>query len=67
MEMASATLIGRYHDRIRGADCPGVSHLAYDLNAGPVRQEKILQQVLLRPINGASLVEMAEHANHDRV
>lgn len=67
MVKALATLIGRYHDRTRGVDCLGVSHLAYDPNADPVLQETILRQVLLRPIDGASLAEMAEHANHDRV
>ena len=67
MEKALATLIGRYHDRTRGVDCQGVSHLAYGLNADPVQRETILRQVLQRPIDGASLGEMAEHATHGRV
>ena len=66
MEKALARSIGKYHDRIREAGCLVVSHLAYDWNADPVLQETILQQLLLRPIAGASLAEMAEHANHDR-
>lgn len=66
MEKALAILIGMYHGRIRGADCQVVSHLAYDRNAEPVLQETTLQQLLLRPIGGAALAEMAEHANHDR-
>lgn len=65
-EKALAILIGRYLDRIQGAGYQAVSHLANDRNADPVLQETTLpQQLLLRQIDGASLAEMAEHANHD--
>lgn len=66
MERALVRLIGKYHDRIRGADSQVVSHLAYGQNADPVLQETILHRLLLRPIDGAALAETAEHANQDR-
>ena len=59
-------LIDKYRDRIPGADCQGVSHLACDRNADPVLQVTILRQLHLRPIDGAALAEMREHVNHDR-
>lgn len=67
MEKALAKSIARYHDRIRGADCLVVRPLAYDRDADLVPQETVLQQLLLRPINGAALAEIVEHANLDGV
>ncbi len=66
VEKALAILIDKYHGRIREAGYLVASHLAYDRNADPVLQETILLELLRRPIDDASLAEMAEHANHDR-
>lgn len=65
MEKALATLIDKCRDKFRGAGCLVVSQPAHDRNADQVLQETTLQQLPLRPIDGAALAEMAEHANRD--
>ena len=64
-EKASAKSIAMYHDRIRGAGYQAVNPPAHDQNADQVLQGTVLHQLLLRPTDGAALVEMEEHANHD--
>lgn len=66
VEKALATLIDKYRDKFRGADCLVVSQPAHDRIADQVLQETTLQPFSLRPIDGAALAEMAEHANRDR-